>query len=502
MSKLKVGVIDLVSKGPAHTIWARIMHANLASIMPQVVATWCEQEGHDVKMICYTGYEDLSMELPKDVDLVFICSFTQAALLAYALSNYFRSTGAVTVLGGPHARCYPDDAIKYFDFVLGFTHKSTIMEVLDNCKPQGATGKQLSAKTQPSVLPGVEERWKFIEPTLKKAPFLKIVPMIGSLGCPYTCPFCIDSTVPYQMMNFETIKKDLRFLLTKFKRPQIVWHDPNFGIRFEENMNAIASAAPPKSFRFIAESSLSILNEEHLKDMQKNGFEAMLPGVESWYELGNKSRTSHMGGEEKLNRISAHVNMMFNYIPYIQTNFVLGLDSDEGPEPFELTKKFIDLSPAAFPGYSLLSAFGEAAPQNLEYQKTKRVLPFPFHFLNNHLAMNVKPKNYEWVDFYDKVISLTSYSFSKRSLYRRFKATPQFTPKWMNFMRAISSEGWGRLKFYQQVRKNLIEDKNFREYFEGESTKLPDFYTNIIKNSLGKWWDWLPQGAIEHEPNA
>ena len=138
MSQLKVGVIDLVSKGPAHTMWARIMHANLASIMPQVVATWCEQEGHDVKMICYTGYEDLSKELPQNVDVVFICSFTQAALLAYALSNYFRSKGAVTVLGGPHARCYPDDAVKYFDYVLGFTHKSTIMEVLDNCTPQGA----------------------------------------------------------------------------------------------------------------------------------------------------------------------------------------------------------------------------------------------------------------------------------------------------------------------------------------------------------------------------
>jgi hypothetical protein len=53
----------------------------------------------------------------------------------------------------------------------------------------------------------------------------------------------------------------------------------------------------------------------------------------------------------------------------------------------------VDKSPAAFPGYSLLSAFGEAAPLNLEYQKQNRVLPFPFHFLNNHLAMNIKPKN-------------------------------------------------------------------------------------------------------------
>ena len=52
MPKLNIGVIDLVSKGPANTLWARIMHANLASIMPQVVATWCEQEGHNLKMIC------------------------------------------------------------------------------------------------------------------------------------------------------------------------------------------------------------------------------------------------------------------------------------------------------------------------------------------------------------------------------------------------------------------------------------------------------------------
>ena len=51
----------------------------------------------------------------------------------------------------------------------------------------------------------------------------------------------------------------------------------------------------------------------------------------------------------------------------------------------------MDLSPGAFPGYSLLSAFGMAAPLNLELQRAGRVLPFPHHFLNNHHAMNVRP---------------------------------------------------------------------------------------------------------------
>jgi hypothetical protein len=130
-------------------------------------------------MICYTGYEDLGKELPRDVDLVFICSFTQAAFQAYALSNYFRSKGAVTVLGGPHARCYPDDAVKYFDYVLGFTHKSTIMQVLDNCTSQGAVGKRISEKHQPTDLPGVE-RWSLLNLCEKRR--LKMMPMIRALA--------------------------------------------------------------------------------------------------------------------------------------------------------------------------------------------------------------------------------------------------------------------------------------------------------------------------------
>jgi hypothetical protein len=502
MKKLRIGVIDLVSKGPTNTLWAKIMHANLASIMPQVVSTWCEEEGHHVKMICYTGREDLRKELPQDVDLVFISSFTHAALLAYSLSNYFQSRGAVTVLGGPHARCYPDDAVKYFDYVLGFSHKSTIVEVLNNCVPHRPEGKQLSEKKQPGQLPGIRERWKFIEPTLAKAPFIKMVPMLGSMGCPYTCSFCIDSVVPYQQLDFDGIREDLRFLLTKFKKPLVGWHDPNFGVKFEDNMEAIASAAPAKSFRFIGESSLSILTEEHLKVMQKNGFGALLPGIESWYELGNKSRSSRIAGQEKVNQISEHINMMFRYVPYVQTNFVLGLDSDAGEEPFELTKRFVDKSPAAFPGYSLLTAFGEAAPLNLEYQKAGRVLPFPFHFLNNHLAMNLKPKNYEWLDFYNKVIDLTQYTFSKKAIYRRFMATPGGTSKWMNFMRAISSEGYGRIRFFKKVRQQLIENKGFRDYLEGETKQLPTFYKDIIQRDLGVWYEWLPKGAIEHNPNA
>ena len=53
-------------------------------------------------------------------------------------------------------------------------------------------------------------------------------------------------------------------------------------------------------------------------------------------------------GMAKVRQVSEHVNLILQYIPYIQTNFVLGLDTDKGPDPFELTKRFLDMTPAAF----------------------------------------------------------------------------------------------------------------------------------------------------------
>src|SRR5258707_3838093 len=167
MRTLRIGIIDLVTKGPTRALYARVMNANLASIMPQVVGVWCEAEGHQVTYICYTGLEDLVEELPRDVDVVFIGAFTEAALLAYALSNLFRSQGAVTVLGGPHARCYPEDARKYFDYVVGFADQAVIREILRDHRPHRPAGARIAAVKQPAALPGVRERWKFIAPTLR-----------------------------------------------------------------------------------------------------------------------------------------------------------------------------------------------------------------------------------------------------------------------------------------------------------------------------------------------
>ena len=47
-----------------------------------------------------------------------------------------------------------------------------------------------------------------------------------------------------------------------------------------------------------------------------------------------------------------------------------------------------------------------------------------------------------------------------------------------------------------------FDNPNFRKFFAGESTILPNFYLNQIKKDLDIFYDWLPDGAVYHDPNA
>jgi hypothetical protein len=494
MRQLRVGILDVVAM-PSRGLWPRMMNANLASIMPQVLGAWCERAGHHVHYSCFTGIGDPLAELPADLDVLFIGAYTNAAQFAYAVSSLFRRRGVVTVLGGPHARCYPEDAARFFDYVLGFTDPAVLDEVLRECAPHRPMGRHLSAAGQPRELAPLAERWKFVAAAIRKAPTFKGVGMIGSLGCPYTCSFCIDSTVAYQPLSFSQLSEDLRFLLGKLPRPLVGWHDPNFGVRSDEFMDAIEEAVPPGRMRHVAECSLSLLSEPHLARLQRNGFLGLLPGIESWFDVGHKS-TTRLTGMDKVRQVSDRVNTALRYIPYVRTNFLFGLDADRGPEPFELTKRFLDLSPGVFAAYSLLTAFGRASPLNLEHQRAGRVLPVPFPFLDGHQAMNVRPKHYDWPAFYDHVVGLSRHAFSRRAVARRFVAT-RGAVRWIKLAEAVS---WsGRTRYHAGIRALLDTDPSVRRFMDGETDILPEVYRARMRQKLGPLYALLPEGAHTHD---
>jgi hypothetical protein len=495
---VRVTVIDFAERGPTRDLFKRKMSPSFASVMPQAVAVWAEELGHDVRYLAYTGYEDIAA-LAGDTDVLIVGAFTLSAFTAYAVSNIYRAQGAITALGGPHARCYPEDAARHFDYVLGFTGKPEIAELLGEAAPHRPMGRLIGAARQPRAIPGVRQRWKYIAPTLAKAGPIKLIPMIGSFGCPYSCSFCIDATVPYQPLDFDQLKDDLRFIAANVKSPMLGWHDPNFGVRFKDYMDVMEEAVRPGSVRSIAEMSLSLLGDDNLDRLKKNGFVGMLPGIESWYDYGNKTRSTRVLGEERVLQVADHVNRVLDRIPFVQTNFILGLDSDRGAAPFELTKRFIDLTPGAYPAFSLFTCYGRASPLNLELQRAGRVNAMPFHFLDSNHGMNIVPLNYEWPEFYDLVADLTRHALGMRGTVRRFAANRGITARLFNLFRGLTT---GRPRYQAAMARRLREEPALLAFLNGETRALSPLFEAKIRSDLGAFWDALPPDALDHDQNA
>ncbi len=52
------------------------------------------------------------------------------------------------------------------------------------------------------------------------------------------------------------------------------------------------------------------------------------------------------------------------------------------------------------------------------------------------------------------------------------------------------------------IRRLLDTDRSVRRFFEGETTDVPEYYIERVKKDLGPFWEYLPAGALNHDPQA
>jgi radical SAM superfamily enzyme YgiQ (UPF0313 family) len=125
-----------------------------ASIMRQAISVWCREMGHQVYYATYYGQKDPRALLPVDLDVVFISTYTQASALAYALSKLYRKEKTLTIIGGPHAKQFPRDCMRFFDVVVGDCDKTLLSEILKDLPQHQILNSGRPLKN----IPGVEER--------------------------------------------------------------------------------------------------------------------------------------------------------------------------------------------------------------------------------------------------------------------------------------------------------------------------------------------------------
>jgi radical SAM superfamily enzyme YgiQ (UPF0313 family) len=489
----KVGILDLgANKSP--TWWQQALTSpekkQYVAVMPQAVSVWCRQLGHRVHYANYFGVGDPRAKLPVDLDVVFIASHSNMAPLAYALSKVYGRAGTRTVLGGPHAKSYPQDALRYFDLVVLECDKALIADILDD----HFDPHQIISSPKPfDDTPTIQERL----PELKASIFwngrpyaYSFIPILSSIGCPYNCNFCTDWNTSYRPLSSDRIAEDLRFASAHLPGTKLAFYDPNFGVRFDETVSIFETVPAAQRNPYAFETSLSNLRHpRRLERLRETNCLAVAPGIESWTQYNHKAGMGKSAGREKLDCVTEHFHAIQEYVPFVQTNFIFGLDTDAGDEPFELTKEFLLRNPLVYPTLHIAMAFRGTPLYDTLWKEGRILKSMPFTFyLTPYLTLILK--NYDPVSYLERMVDLYSLVVSNRLLRARLAARAPCYLKFVNSYRILCYRGL--LETLQRTLRQLKTDSQFLKFHLGETQILPGFYVQVYKQQLGRYFELMP----------
>jgi len=485
---MRIGILEILRVGSSRrwdqTAYNYLVTKQYASIMPQAISVWCRNLGHEVFYASYFGSKDPKQLLPNDLDVVFISTYTQASALAYALAKLYRKEGTLTVMGGPHAKQFPEDCLRFFDIVVRDCDKTLITEILRD-KPRGeilTSGRVLDS------IPSVEERMPEIRASafLRGKPFpFTSIPLLASIGCPNSCDFCIDWNNPYVLLSLDQLEADMRYIFQHFPKVMIGFHDPNFAVNFEKVFDVLEKIPKRRRSTYIIETSLSVLRDSRLERLKNMGKFYIIPGIESWTAYSNKvSAGSKISPREKLEKVIEQLNIMRPYVTGIQANFIFGLDADIGDEPVELTKEFASRVPYVMPNFNIPVPFGNTPlyERLISEDRILTAMPFTFYYLP-YLVYTVK--NYSTTVFYEKLIDMVAYISSGSMLLKKLRKAPTPFSSGYNIVKTLSNRQIvGRLRYILNL---LNTDKQFRAFHEHETDVLPEYYHRQYESLMGPY---------------
>jgi hypothetical protein len=488
---MRVGVLELIRPTGRADGWHRApthwIARQYASIMPQAVSVWCRQLGHTTFFATYYGQRDPMALLPAGLDVVFIAAYTRASPLAYALARLFRRAGTLTVLGGPHAKAFPEDAARFFDVVVGDCDKRLVAEILRG-RPRGV---RLTSGRPLTDFPSIEER--LLE--IRTASFqwgrptrYSVVGVLGSVGCPYRCDFCTDWDSPYTALPPERLEADLRYVAAHFPMVKVAFHDANFAVKFDQVMDAMERVPAASRPGYLIESSLSVLRGPRLGRLHDTRCWYAAAGIESWTDYSNKSaRGASVSGRRKLERMLEHFALLTEQVPIVQANFIFGVDGDRGDDPVELTREFIRRAPSVWPQVAIPTPFG-GTPLYDRHRREGRILEtMPFAFYYQPYLVTV-PCHYEPAEYYEKLARIQGELTTRQSVAARLSVRP----RGLGFINALRINGIrGFLGEYRTIATLLRTDTRFRAFHERRSDELPAFYRERFRELLGPYAELL-----------
>src|SRR5262249_2357036 len=134
-----------------------------------------------------------------------------------------------------------------------------------------------------------------------------------------------------------------------------------------------------------------------------------------------KAGVGHASGPAKLARLVAHFTELHQHVPYLQANFLFGLDGD-GDDSVALTKEFMTWTPFVWPVINIPYPFGGTPlfHRCLDEGRTLTATPFSFYY-SPSLVTTLRDATP--IAFYRRLIDLFAHFTAPGMLMRRLATT-------------------------------------------------------------------------------
>jgi hypothetical protein len=244
--------------------------------------------------------------------------------------------------------------------------------------------------------------------------------------------------------------------------------------------------------------SMSALTPQRIDRLGETRCLYVAPGLESWSAFGGKLRMR--GGQatpEGRDRVAGMVSRfaeLHRRVPGLQANFVLGLDSDLGDEPFALTREFLRRTPYAWPNINILTPYGGTPFQDALRRQGRLLESMPLALLCSPYLTFV-PQHYDALGFYDRFIALLEDSVAPGLTLGRALLRDRLPIKLSRLAQTIAVRR--DVAEMRLIRDALRTDRGLRGFHAGQGGgTLPPIYRTHLLRRLGRFAPLLPAAAL------
>ena len=420
-------------------------HVHMPRLGLPILGTQLKEAGYRVKFYMGTG-DALPWADILEADLVGISSTTATCSEAYRIAGLLRSSNVPVVIGGIHASFYPEEAIKFADYLVRGEAENSFLPLVkaikDESIPNAIPGVSFWLNSEPVHNPCSEsqiEMDSFPVPDLillDSYQSMRNIPIMTSRGCPFNCSFCCVTQMFGRRYRFRCTESVLQEL-TQYAGQQIFFCDDNFAANpahTKELLRGIIDRGI-KLKGWGAQVRADVVRDSELLDlMYRSGCSTVYIGFESI----NPDTLKGYNKQQSVDDIKWAISRFHDYGIRIHGMFVFGGDEDT-VETIRDTADFALNAAIDSVQFMVLTPF-PGTPFYNKLEEEGRILTYDWSLYDGHHAV-FQPAQMSPMQLQQETVKALKKFYSLPAIFRNVALTG-----WASALNRVI--GWGLTRHF------------------------------------------------------